>query len=116
MSIETKSIFYQVSTSPVGSPENSFERYTIIGDQITAASQLDPTNPLQVSEKLAGILKKEIKIEQNENILFITWDHGSAFGIFRDDPPLLPRVRKSIYDQNDLKRFPYLRGVLDKMQ
>ncbi|AXY77601.1 hypothetical protein D3H65_28055 [Paraflavitalea soli] len=63
---------------------------------------------LQDSNKLSHILSY-IEVMDDEEVFFVTWDHGNAFGIFREEPHPLPQIRKPINDSQELQRFPYLR-------
>jgi len=53
-----------------------------------------------------------ITIYPDEEVLLITWDHGSVFGIFRQTAPDMPvpAIRLPIDDQID--RYPYLKTLL----
>lgn len=63
---------------------------------------------LQDSNKLSHILSY-IDVKDDEEVFFITWDHGNAFGIFREEPLALPQLRTPINDRQELQKFPYLR-------
>ncbi len=57
---------------------------------------------------------EKIKIKDDEEVFLITWDHGSAFGIFRElTPPLSSVIRRKPIDE-ELERFPYLNEFWQK--
>jgi hypothetical protein len=51
-------------------------------------------------------LYHNILVKKDEEVLFITWDHGSAFGIFREVDPDEAAIREPIH--HGLDRYPYL--------
>lgn len=105
--VESKAIFYEIK-SPGKKAQNQFAECRIIDSATFETSQPNPIDDLQNRKKLQQTLEY-ISVSEDENTLFITWDHGSAFGIFRDDIPSLPVERTPIDDEEDLKKFPFLR-------
>lgn len=96
--IETKSILYEI-TRCKDDDMNCLEKCDIISNG---------PDVLQTAEKLANILK-HILVKDDEEVFFITWDHGSAFGIFRDMEPQPPELMLPINDRDELKHFHYLK-------
>ena len=70
---------------------------------------------LQKAEQLAAVLKKTA-VQPDEQIFLITWDHGSAFGIFRQEDQILnPNVVRTEIDEN-LSQYPFIKLFWDKMR
>lgn len=101
--IVTKSALYEI-TKCRQNGDNCLETCEIINNG---------PNTIQNAHKLANVLKY-ITVRENEEVFLITWDHGSAFGIFRDTPVMLPQLLLPINDQEELRYFPYLRMFWEK--
>ncbi len=95
---ESKTILYEV-----GNPQNKTE------NEIVQCQLIPGTSQLQTVSQLTEIFKK-INVG-DEEVLLITWDHGSAFGIFRDTEPRTPVVRNQMND--DLVKVPFLKKFWD---
>jgi hypothetical protein len=67
----------------------------------------NPDSPVQDPVFLKSIISR-IKVREDEEVLFCTHDHGSAFGIFREINPdsLTGEIRRPI--QYELEKYPYL--------
>src|SRR6266536_2978838 len=90
--IENKTLFYEI-TNPDNKPSNQFGDFQIIDSNLDSITKPNP-NTFQIPNKLTPILEK-IKIKDDEEVFLITWDHGSAFGIFRElTPPLSSVIRR----------------------
>lgn len=103
--ISAKTLLYRIDN------EDNLDTNRIVSCKVIESSpgtpaEPNPKNPFQKVEVLKCILKKEITIEQDEEVFFITWDHGSAFGIFREVDAGVPAIRLPI--DHDLDRYPYL--------
>ncbi len=70
-------------------------------------------NPLQTPEVLKKILRKHVMPHANEEVMLITWDHGSAFGIFRDTADE-SKIRTPITENFD--GLPYLQLFWTKLE
>lgn len=109
--VENKTLIYEI-INPHNLRSNTFGSVKVIDNKILRVDQANPDD-LQKPEKLKIILKN-IKVEKEEEVFLITWDHGSAFGIFREVNPTPPSViiRNPIDDE--LEKFPYLREFWEK--
>lgn len=107
--VETKTIFYEIKSSDNRGPNVFGSKTRIIDFARFKASEPNPSKVLQDKDTLANALGY-IPKENNDEILLITWDHGSAFGIFRDNPPgSISNTMSPVDEEKDLERFTYLK-------
>ena len=107
--IDERVLLYEVKAAP-GYPVNAFGRVVPIEhNTVSPRHPAELGHALQRVDKLTKVLKQITPGEEDE-VFLVTWDHGSAFGIFRQiDPVTLPGSsgRSSITEQLD--DFPYLK-------
>lgn len=94
----------------VGNPDRLhhnriIESVVIDRDRGTQAAP-DPENAVQTPQLLQRILTEYVRVRQDEEVLFLTWDHGSSFGIFREVDHGFSAVRNPL--GHDLNDYPYL--------
>ncbi|MFT3909485.1 MAG: clostripain-related cysteine peptidase [Ferruginibacter sp.] len=101
---ETKTLFYEIGNDR-NLPFNQFKKVKVLNE--------GETNTMQVSYKLTKLLKN-VPVKSNEEVVLVTWDHGSAFGIFRDANPNAKHaeIRKDI--DEELEDYPYLKEFWDR--
>jgi hypothetical protein len=69
---------------------------------------------LQKVPQLTSIFQK-IKVKDDEEVFLITWDHGSSFGIFRQESPTLDsNIVRTAIDKN-LEQYPFLKLFWDSV-
>ncbi|MCU7549842.1 clostripain-related cysteine peptidase [Chitinophagaceae bacterium LB-8] len=108
--IENRTLLYEI-INPERKSINQFGCFQIIENIVYEPGKPNPNN-VQNPEKLKRILEK-IKVMEKEEVVLITWDHGSAFGIFREEiskPPTT--IRKPIYQELD--NYPYLKAFWER--
>jgi hypothetical protein len=112
MKVQEKILFYEIA-NPHRRPGNEFANTEVLLDVNSDMNSTDGNTSLQVDQSLAAILQR-IEPSVDEKILFVTWDHGSGFGIFRQRSESTPSitVRRPVY--NELDRFPYLKIFWEK--
>jgi hypothetical protein len=109
---EAKTLFYEIG-NPHNLKYNQITNCEVIRNDEGTVDNPDPGNPVQNPSFLKTILtQKRIHVNEDEDIFFITWDHGSAFGIFREIDPGIAEIRKPIH--YGLERYPYLAEFWDK--
>lgn len=113
---KAKTLFYEIS-NPHNLDYNQITRCEVIRNYEGTQARPNPKNPIQnpafLKDKI--LTKNRIPVNDDEEVFFITWDHGSAFGIFREvDPGIADNaeIRKPIH--YDLKRYPYLAEFWNK--
>lgn len=103
---QSRTVLYTIN-NPDGLNYNQIEDCEVLDDGTGTADQPNPKNPVQKPDILKRILKGKISVDtKQEQVFFITWDHGSAFGIFREAEEVKAERRTPIYQ--DLGRYPYL--------
>lgn len=105
-SVASKTILYEIA-NPELRPENDFVECKILDNKETPVNESGTTQPLHQAEHLADIFKN-IVVEDGEGTLLITWDHGSAFGIFREEIFTPPEMRVMEPITSELANYPYL--------
>ncbi|MBD2704041.1 hypothetical protein IC229_25575 [Spirosoma sp. BT702] len=110
---EAKTLFYEIG-NPNYLKYNQITACKVISNEIGDIDRPNPGNPVQKPEILKKILKDHIQVQREEEVFFITWDHGSAFGIFRevDHGVVMAELRKPIH--HNLERYPYLAEFWNK--
>ena len=105
--IQEFTVLYKMAPGPHGL--NTFESCTVFERKYIRLTNAGADPHLLQQAKQLGKILSNIPCDENEEILLITWDHGSAFGIFRDEDPKAPtaHVRSAITDH--LEHYPYLR-------
>lgn len=111
--VDERVLVYSIKASP-GYPLNQFGRVSVIEHQ--TVSPKPPVllgHALQRVDKLTAVLKGYVPVNDAE-VLMITWDHGSGFGIFRQTDPdgEAPELRSELPDE--LEGYPYLKLFYDK--
>jgi len=112
--VEEMTVFFKMRPRTGGETLNGFDQALPLQRFKGPIGSVDPRGHLlQQVQKLTPVLARTQPRDQEE-ILLITWDHGSGFGIFRDDEKDgdNPDVRTSIMHQLD--QFPYLKIFWDK--
>jgi len=105
--ITDKTVFYEIEN--INPETNAIKSCKLINKRISHNDSQD----LQKIERLKSILKKT-KVKDDEEILLVTQDHGSAFGIFREEPHILNANSIRIgFDDNSYK-YPYLNLFWEK--
>ena len=104
---ETKTLFFDIVKDMDGSFNKIGKKFKVIDSALLGTNQ-PATATIQLPGKLTPILQN-ISVSAEEEVVLVTWDHGSAFGIFRDTEPPQPSIepRKPVYDE--LEKFPYLK-------
>lgn len=106
-----KTILYRID-NPNHLRHNQITSCRIITNDTGDCGTPNPGNPIQNPEFLKNIVKGNILVDQDEEVFFITWDHGSAFGIFREVDLKVARILTPIY--HDLSKYPYLAEFWNK--
>jgi hypothetical protein len=103
--IQEFTVLYKMAPGQHGG--NAFAGTTVFERKTLNSRDTGDPHLLQRSKSLGKILGT-IPCAAHEEILLITWDHGSAFGIFRDEDPRTPtaHVRTAITDH--LEHYPFL--------
>ncbi|SEM65344.1 hypothetical protein SAMN05192574_101345 [Mucilaginibacter gossypiicola] len=70
---------------------------------------------LQKAEQLADILRKT-NVKPDEEVFLITWDHGSAFGIFRKEIPVLNNNTVRTEIDRDLFQYPFIKMFWNRVK
>ncbi|PSL27461.1 cysteine peptidase C11 family protein [Dyadobacter jiangsuensis] len=105
-----KTLLYQIS-NPHNLDSNQITNCEVIDSVFGTTKNPDPKNRAQKPREIQAILTKHVKLCPDEEVFFITWDHGSSFGIFREVDAGLPTPRRPIHE--DLDRYPYLAHFWD---
>jgi len=110
--IQEFTALYEMGSSPHG--PNSFAGCTVFENKVMKLKATGHDPHLVQKAKQLGKILRNIRCEPDEEILLITWDHGSAFGVFRDEDPKIPTapVRTAITDRLD--QHPHLKQFWDK--
>ena len=100
--IENRAAFFTVRCQANGKQNHISECHLVGPDK-----KGNDTLILQKSDQLAYVLE-QTGVQDDEEVFLITWDHGSAFGIFRKQTPTLSKsvVRKEI-DQGSFQ-YPFI--------
>ncbi len=107
-----KTILYEI-VNPLHKDRNEFGECRIIDSVESSIDQPIPTSAIQDGTRLAYVLN-HIDVKDNEEVLFVTWDHGFAFGVFKQATVALPQTREPIDDELEFKKFPYLKKFWKK--
>jgi hypothetical protein len=99
-----KTLLYKIG-NPYDLDFNEIIDCDVISSRDGSLQNPNPGTPLQNPKLLTAILRK-ISLESDEEVFFVTWDHGSGFGIFREEELRIAEIPKPIYD--DIERYPYL--------
>ena len=106
--INNKTIFYSIEGGTDGAQNFINEKKTYIVDN---KDYYTPNGHggyvLQKTDQLAAIFEKT-DIQDDEEVLLITWDHGSAFGIFREEAPAVDFNSVRMQANLNLWQYPFL--------
>lgn len=102
---QSKTVLYTLG-NPYGMGYNQIADCQVIDGKEVATKQGNGDHSVQNPELLKIILKENVPVNEDEEVFVITWDHGSAFGIFREVAADMAVVREPVY--NDLAHYPYL--------
>jgi hypothetical protein len=70
---------------------------------------------LQKAKQLANVLR-ETNVKSDEEVFLITWDHGSAFGIFRKETPILNNSTIRTEIDRNLFQYPFIKLFWDRVK
>jgi hypothetical protein len=104
--VEDKTLLYTIVNSGTGEPNKIGRVELLDSDDFEDPGSLGK-NPFQRPKSLKTILSKRLPPDPDEEVVLITWDHGSAFGIFRDVMRNNVLPMSSIYCGID--DYPYLK-------
>ncbi|TFF37261.1 clostripain-related cysteine peptidase [Mucilaginibacter psychrotolerans] len=109
--VADKTAFYTFKNAADGT-QNQIEDCEIIDNKEYYTQDGNGGNVLQRTVQLRAILEKT-HVQDDEEILLITWDHGSSFGIFREGvrAAAVNNIRTEIYDR--LEQYPFLKSFWD---
>jgi hypothetical protein len=110
--INDKSAFYTLGRTDDGT-QNCITKCDIIDNCTYYDTDADGGQVLQKSRQLTEIFKDRTELQPDEEVFLITWDHGSAFGIFRREPPM-PNAGSIIMQvEKNLAQYPFLKTFWD---
>ncbi len=102
---QSKTLLFKIGNER-GSGSNQICHCKVI-DSSEVETGSDAGEPIvQKPDLLTAILKDYVPVDADEEVFFITWDHGSAFGIFRDLAAEVVAVPEPFYTH--LEEYPYL--------
>jgi hypothetical protein len=106
-----KTAFYTFENTVDGT-QNCIKNCEIIDNRVYYAPDGHGKNTLQRTVQLTSILERT-QVQDDEEILLITWDHGSSFGIFREGAraAAVNNIRTEIY--RNLWQYPFLKLFWD---
>lgn len=81
-------------------------RCKVIDSKDVTTGEDNGAHPVQNPELLKIILKENIQVHEDEEVFLVTWDHGSAFGIFRETATDEAAVHEPVYA--NLEPYPHL--------
>lgn len=110
--IHDTTLLYQMGRSADGTHNVIADSVLIDNSKYYQQENLEGKWVLQRPQQLAEILRLT-KREKDEEIMLATWDHGSAFGIFRVMPAVFQTndVRKGISE--NLPQYPFIKEFWD---
>jgi hypothetical protein len=112
--VDERVLVYEIKVA-TGYPVNAFGDVDIVEHRTTSpCPPVDLGHALQRVEKLTKTLTQYVPVKEDEEVFLVTWDHGSAFGMFRQTDPQLgdPSARIDLTDE--LEGYPYLKLFYDK--
>jgi hypothetical protein len=77
-------------------------------DSCKVISNEDQDGKVLQNPKILDKLFSEINLHPDEELLLMTWDHGSSFGIFRREPTSVNVSRTRMRADQNLHQYPYL--------
>ncbi|MGY3211530.1 hypothetical protein [Mucilaginibacter sp. HD30] len=95
--------------------QNKICDWTPIDNSTYLGGSAQGNHPLQQSERILRILKKT-NVAEDEEVMLMTWDHGSSFGIFRQQEQTLKITDARDQFYANLPQFPFLKYFLDEVQ
>ncbi|MDB5122365.1 MAG: hypothetical protein JWP94_494 [Mucilaginibacter sp.] len=93
--------------------QNKISHYEQIDHSTYEGGAGQGDHPLQESDRILHILK-ETDLQPDEEVMLMTWDHGSSFGIFRQEPQTLTITQARTQFYAHLPQFPFLTYFLNK--
>ncbi len=111
--VDDRAVFFTIEREKNGFG-NHIEKCELLDPNKLLANAND-TTVLQKVQRLTAVLK-QTEVQPDEEVFLITWDHGSAFGIFRQELPN-PRlttnsVRREI--EENLSQYPFIKLFWDE--
>lgn len=116
LQVHAQTFLYEI-INPYGEPFNKIGHCCIFDKTLTPVGMPLPKQPVSDSGRLAELFGT-IPVNDDE-VCLITWDHGSAFGIFRESRPSIPSTSSTssvepmepIYE--GLEYYPFLKQFWD---
>ncbi|GAA4321311.1 hypothetical protein GCM10023149_21110 [Mucilaginibacter gynuensis] len=110
--INDKSAFYTIGICK-DVTQNCITKCDIIDNFTCYKTDNSDGHVLQKSHQLTKIFTERTALQDDEEVFLITWDHGSAFGIFRDEPPLPNAGTVAMQVEKNLMQYPFLKTFWD---
>jgi hypothetical protein len=113
--INDKSAFYTIGRTDDGT-KNCITKCDIIDNCTYYETDKDGGQVLQKSRQLTEIFTERTKLQPDEEVFLVTWDHGSAFGIFRHESPLPDAGTIKMQVEKNLTQYPFLKIFWDSAE
>ena len=110
------SLLYEMVPSPLGSDRpNTFGTcWPIDFARGRTDGGVPGQHPMQRAQRLTAVLGEHVQLQPTDEIFLVTWDHGAAFGMFREQQPNVSLLTARTDLAHQLDDYPALRKFWDR--